>query len=607
MKRAWLGILICCWFWPLSAIGAEDPAQWVGSAIGEAKELGIFDPSETENYERKVTKQEFVQFLVTMLEKQIPDEYKVKGRLYQNYFADTNNAYVLRAAEYGIVSGAISANQNPIFQPNKEINRTEAAVMLRQTITYWEMVSQRQLPINSNQIPMFEDGVPPWATEAVNWLSMNGIMVGSEGRFRPNDLITLEESLSIMTRAAGFVLEYPYNVQVNYVPYQSFLTRVGSAQQLNYGTLKEEFFFPRKDGGYTVVTNKGTSRELVVTIFNQDFRLVSQKRIVTELPIIAEIYLSQDGCFYVLMGQENLSEDPAVEVIRVVKYGANWEQLDSITILAGACITRTPFLGGTPDMTDDGTTLVIHTTRERFVKPEDGINHQSNLTLKINMADMSLTYISPPFPENHVSHSFRQFVAFQGSDVIYFDHGDGYPRALYFQKETPGSMQQNIGQPLPGVKVYPLIGSIGDNYTGVTPGGFVQGPNGILGVANATVQTEQEVHSTTRNILLLRSNNSLEEASSQWLTNYPAGSRTTVGVPYLIKTGDDRYVVIWNTFISQSYASTDYVMVDSQGNTLSKLQKLYQVPLGETAPLYQDGKLVWFLGKPKFSVYRIAI
>lgn len=79
-------------------------------------------------------------------------------------------------------------------------------------------------------------------------------------------------------------------------------------------------------------------------------------------------------------------------------------------------------------MAQYGNELYIHTSRLRYTS-DDGKNHQSNLTIKINIDQMKVTDISDPYPSNHVSHSFNQHIYADKNNVYFVDHGDARPRS----------------------------------------------------------------------------------------------------------------------------------------------------------------------------------
>lgn len=78
---------------------------------------------------------------------------------------------------------------------------------------------------------------------------------------------------------------------------------------------------------------------------------------------------------------------------------------------------------------------------------------------------MAVTGVSSQFPSNHVSHSFAQYVAFDGGLPVYADHSDAYPRAFVLNVEdAQGQSAEHV--------VLPFSGAIGDNTTNAIPGGL---------------------------------------------------------------------------------------------------------------------------------------
>ena len=76
----------------------------------------------------------------------------------------------------------------------------------------------------------------------------------------------------------------------------------------------------------------------------------------------------------------------------------------------------------------------------------------------------------------YVSHSFNQFIQVDNGTLVGSDHGDAYPRKLVVLK-YPTDISKGEFVPLYGNKCaeYTMLsmpGLIGENYTGVSQGGF---------------------------------------------------------------------------------------------------------------------------------------
>ncbi|HBS44626.1 MAG TPA: hypothetical protein DEA91_09550, partial [Paenibacillus sp.] len=82
----------------------------------------------------------------------------------------------------------------------------------------------------------------------------------------------------------------------------------------------------------------------------------------------------------------------------------------------------------------------------------------------MNTQTMTVTNDLGRFQKNHVSHSFDQYVLFDGAAHVLVDHGDAYPRSIVLNKGNGTSYNE--------VDLFNIPGKIGANTTGVSIGGF---------------------------------------------------------------------------------------------------------------------------------------
>ena len=93
-------------------------------------------------------------------------------------------------AEAGIVSGVTPTQ----FEPERTITRAEFAAMI-----------VRALGITATDGPAFEDVANnAWFYSSVTAAAKAGLIVGYNGYFRPDDLITREEMATIIAKAYFF-------------------------------------------------------------------------------------------------------------------------------------------------------------------------------------------------------------------------------------------------------------------------------------------------------------------------------------------------------------------------------------------------------------------
>lgn len=162
-----------------------------------------------------------------------------------------------------------------------------------------------------------------------------------------------------------------------------------------------------------------------------------------------------------------MEENDNKEVIRIVRYDKNFNRIDSVSIRGGESFTAAPFCSASGRISEKDNELVFHTSRLRYLTG-DGLNHQSQLTIIINKSTMTVINNLGQFQSNHVSHSFDQYIEFDGDDQVLIDHGDGSPRSIVLHKESGTTYEE--------VDLFKInFGTkYGDNFTGVRTRNFNQ-------------------------------------------------------------------------------------------------------------------------------------
>ena len=114
------------------------------------------------------------------------------------HWAETSGI-IDRAVAAGIVGGSQNADGTFSFRPDHHVTRAEAAQMLMN-------VADGSAETWTNETPFVDvaDGV--WYVEAINWAYEAGIMNGSNGRVRPEDVLTREELAVMLTNYLSNVL-----------------------------------------------------------------------------------------------------------------------------------------------------------------------------------------------------------------------------------------------------------------------------------------------------------------------------------------------------------------------------------------------------------------
>lgn len=223
------------------------------------------------------------------------------------------------------------------------------------------------------------------------------------------------------------------------------------------------------DGSFMRVQYLSSDGRVLIEYYDSEYNLTSRKYIEKDLPVYGGFYAGADA-YYILTGQNNPDENDSVEVFRITKYDKNWNRLSSAG-LYGANTTK-PFRAGSARFAESGNYLIIRTCHEMYTNPEDGLNHQANVTVQLDTENMIITdsYWSVMNSKyGYVSHSFNQFVAVDGGRIVALDHGDAYPRSIvlikYKADVSTGKFVPSYYNTCDVTDMFSISGNIGDNYT----------------------------------------------------------------------------------------------------------------------------------------------
>lgn len=364
-----------------------------------------------------------------------------------------------------------------------------------------------------------------------------------------------------------------------------------------------------EDGGdvfYVLEADPSGVKDAVAvdTYDRESFALLGTCTVPMELETFGGFFAGEKYNFMVF-GQDNTEENDQKEVIRVVKYDKNFQRLGAVSIKGGESYTSIPFDAGSLRMAENGDQLVIHTARQRL-RTEDGLNHQSQLTICVNTSEMRVTNDLGRYQGNHVSHSFNQFVIFDGSQLVLADHGDAYPRSIVLNRTSGGSSTASFTE----TSVLNIPGATGANCTGVTLGGLAASSNSYLTAVNTIDHSKVTAYDSfnmtglgrdERDAVLLVTPKSGSAAQQVRLTDY-IGKGLLASTPYLVKLEENRFLVLWEEFAYQgdSTQATDRgarcVEVDGSGRLLGETQSLPNVRLSaDCQPILLDGAVTWYI------------
>lgn len=446
-----------------------------------------------------------------------------------------------------------------------------------------------------------------------------------DGKSYPMQAYTINQSTYFQLRdlaaITGFQVKYDQASDVieltSKPPQQAY--RVQAKGELTRNTISNSYtrwsetvnnyVYTNADGTITTVDAED---KLYINTYDASYKLISSTALDYELPLFGAFY-SGSTYNYVVFGQENDAQNDGKEVIRVVKYDKQFKRISSAAVKNA--YTVDPFHAGSARIAEQDNLLVLHTARLRYLT-EDGLNHQSQLTVLIDTDTMLVTNELGRFQSNHVSHSFDQYVLFDGSEHVLLDHGDAYPRSIVLSKGDGFDYTER--------DVVDIPGSIGANMTGVSIGGFEQSSSSYL-VAYNTIDHSKAYDYTSfsisgtndseRDIKIAAVPRHDVESGEIKYTDIAAyiGSDKTSSIPRLVKINDEKFMLLWqegdrDSYYNASSSVVKYVALDHKGNKTSDIKELKYFKLADMQPIVYNNNIVWFIneGQQK-TFYNIPI
>mgnify|MGYP005768469633 CR=1 FL=1 len=402
-------------------------------------------------------------------------------------------------------------------------------------------------------------------------------------------IYTLSDQTAVLSQSSGGSTRY-MNKSVSTRRYQN--------------PLRSYIYQNDPDSFVVVDVDGGDDTELVITAdtYNGDtYELIGSARIEAELPIFGGFYAGEHYN-YMVFGQENTEENDSKEVIRIVKYDKSFNRISSASVTGGESFTVTPFHAGSLRMSENGSELVIHTSRERYMT-DDGLNHQSQLTIILNTDTMTVENYLGEFQSNHVSHSFNQFVLHDGDTRVLLDHGDAYPRAVVMNRSNGDDTYDTT-------ILFSIPGETGDNTTGVSIGGFAAGENNYIAAINTIDHNAPQENTlsmmTNSNeerdlILLISAKENTDENSVKQirLTDYIENNKCA-SLPYLVDLNNGRFMVIWEEYELVGYSmesnGVKYAVTDENGNISGEIASVPDARLSaDCQPVINNGSVIWYI------------
>ena len=346
------------------------------------------------------------------------------------------------------------------------------------------------------------------------------------------------------------------------------------------------------NGNYMRVQSGAIEGKLLVEYYSSDFEPLSTKLIDNELPIFGAFYDSGNN-YYVLSGQENPKQNDSLEVFRITKYDKNWNKIKSCGLYGAN--TTVPFDAGSARMTHSGDHLLVRTCHEMY-KSSDGNNHQSNVTIEVDMPSMTITDSYTGIMNvdyGYVSHSFNQFIKTDGNHIVALDHGDAHPRSAVLVKYnsdfTTGKFFPSYYEKGGNIDVvtYPEYTSGHYNYTGAAIGGFDVSSSSYI-VAQSTVDLDYINTSKTRNVYVSAVSKDLSTNKLNKITSYAEGT-DSASAPQLVKINDNSFLLLWARDTKVSC-----VKLNADGTVNGSIHT-FEGSLSDCQPVIKNGRAVWYV------------
>ena len=346
------------------------------------------------------------------------------------------------------------------------------------------------------------------------------------------------------------------------------------------------------NGNYMRVQSGAIEGKLLVEYYSSDFEPLSTKLIDNELPVFGAFYDSGNN-YYVLSGQENPKQNDSLEVFRITKYDKNWNKIKSCGLYGAN--TTVPFDAGSARMTHSGDHLLVRTCHEMY-KSSDGNNHQSNVTIEVDMPSMTITDSYTGIMNvdyGYVSHSFNQFIKTDGNHIVALDHGDAHPRSAVLVKYnsdfTTGKFFPSYFEQVSNIDVvtYPEYTAGHYNYTGAAIGGFDVSSSSYI-VAQSTVDLDYINTSETRNVYVSAVSKDLSTNKLNKITSYAEGT-DSASAPQLVKINNNSFLLLWSRDKKVSCVKLNAdVAVNGSIHT-------FEGSLSDCQPVIKNGRAVWYV------------
>lgn len=578
MKKV-LSLLLCLGLLsvPMTAGASAAAPGWAADAYAELTEYGLLSQTQA-SASGDISRGDFAGLLADAVQAVLPAE---KLASYPpadpSFFADgVTDPSLLRAAAYGILEGTLVGDVR-YADADSPLTREQAAKMVCSALDFCGSLGYEVSVSGQGAVYTDAAAISDWAAPFTGRIAAYSIMVGDQaGNFNPlnsldwpSAVVILSRTLERMELAASGLEVLSLNSALDWSGARSFGAGDFSVSRPLTGFAKGYYIVDNGDGtvsGVVAPTAGEAGASFTVERYDAQGAVTDTKTLSMELPILGTVF-SGTTCNYVAFGQKNDGMHDSQETWRIVQYDKAWNRLGAVSLTAGDTYTTEPFRSAVPRMAEsaDGATVALYAARTRY----DG--HQSNITFIMNTQPFSLREcMGQQFPSNHVSHSFGQFIQYDGNTMVTVDHGDAYPRSFVLQAG---------GRELDLLEIY---GATGENVTNAIGSGFEVSDSSYLFLGCSAPQDGSS--GQPWNVFLARTDKNLNGVELTWLTH----SGETINCARLVKLDGDTLVALW-----AQGGDLHYQVLDGQGAPVGSEQTLPGVPMPPTQPVVQDGSIRW--------------
>ena len=352
------------------------------------------------------------------------------------------------------------------------------------------------------------------------------------------------------------------------------------------------------DSGYMRVFYDKSKKEIGIEYYDSNFNIQKQQWLKMELNKWGGFYAGSDA-YYIVEGQDNTKEKDSAEVIRVIKYDANWKKKGTAKITGDPNIydgdVRFPFDYGSVEMTEYNGTLYIVTGHVGYIDSEIGQGHQGFLMIAVDEASMK-----GKIAGCDSWHSLAQYINCRDSDLYVLEQSEG-SRCTKLSKYSTSDLEKYIIDDLEdtSISVFKYGGTRTSSFAipcRATVDGMALSSENVLCLGTSIDQKKYNSSTKVYNIYLTvtpLSDFSEKSTTVKWLTNYSGNDDMDFSGTAITRINESRFMVSWR---ESGIGDTDilhYFFIDGEGNQVSEEFKKVAL-VSDCQPVVKGSKIVYY-------------